>query len=129
MGNKIKVEKRLVVLHGDEMAQVAFERLLEQFLHKYLDIDLVGIDLTAETRLKSLERNLKAQNRELKRLEDRMSRRERGRTVKRLAGSSLLVVGAALLFNPLSEAMTGAGPSATAGVVTALLGSLLLLRA
>ena len=51
MGNKIKVEKPLVVLHGDEMAQVAFERILEQFLHKYLDIDLVEIDLTAENRL------------------------------------------------------------------------------
>jgi hypothetical protein len=27
---KIKVEKPLVVLHGDEMAQIAFERILEQ---------------------------------------------------------------------------------------------------
>ena len=51
MANKIKVEKPLVVLHGDEMAQVAFERILEQFVHSRLDIELVEIDLTAENRL------------------------------------------------------------------------------
>lgn len=32
MVDKIKVEKPLVILHGDEMAQVAFERILEQFV-------------------------------------------------------------------------------------------------
>ncbi len=85
--------------------------------------------LTAESRLKSLERNLKVQTRELKRLEDKVARSERGRMLKRVSGSSLLVVAAALLFNPLSDALAGAGLSATAGVVSALLGSLLLLRA
>lgn len=85
--------------------------------------------LTADSRLKSLERNLKVQTRELKRLEDKVARGERGRTLKRISGSSLLVVGAALLFNPLSDALAGAGTSATAGVASALLGSLLLLRA
>jgi ubiquinone biosynthesis protein len=91
--------------------------------------ELPAAILTADSRLKSLERSLKVQTRELKRLEDKVSRGERGRTIKRVAGSSLLVVGAALLFNPLSEALTGAGISATAGVASALLGSLLLLRA
>ena len=85
--------------------------------------------LTAESRLKSLERSLKVQTRELKRLEDKVARTERGRTIRRVSGSSLLVVGAALLFNPLSEALAGSGLSATAGVASALLGSLLLLRA
>jgi len=51
MSNKIKVEKPLVVLHGDEMAQIAFERILEQFVTSKLDIDLVEVDLTAENRL------------------------------------------------------------------------------
>ncbi len=51
MSAKIKVEKPLVILHGDEMAQVAFERILEQFVTSRLDIDLVEIDLTAENRL------------------------------------------------------------------------------
>ncbi|NND66414.1 MAG: 3-isopropylmalate dehydrogenase [Halioglobus sp.] len=51
MSNKIKVSKPLVILHGDEMAQIAFERILEQFVTSRLDIDLVEIDLTAENRL------------------------------------------------------------------------------
>lgn len=51
MQSRIKVEKPLVILHGDEMAQVAFERILEQFVRSRLDIHLVEIDLTAENRL------------------------------------------------------------------------------
>jgi isocitrate dehydrogenase len=53
MVSKIKVEKPLVILHGDEMAQVAFERILEQFVSKRLDIPLIEIDLSAEKRLVS----------------------------------------------------------------------------
>ncbi len=51
MSNKIAVKKPLVILHGDEMAQVAFDRILEQFVTSRLDINLVEIDLTAENRL------------------------------------------------------------------------------
>ena len=51
MSGKIKVEKPLVILHGDEMAQIAFERILQQFVSERLDIALVEIDLTAENRL------------------------------------------------------------------------------
>jgi len=51
MGNKITVEKPLVILHGDEMAQIAFTRIIEQFITNRLDIELVEIDLTAENRL------------------------------------------------------------------------------
>ncbi len=50
MKGKIQVEKPLVILHGDEMAQIAFERILEQFVSARLDIALVEIDLTAENR-------------------------------------------------------------------------------
>jgi len=90
--------------------------------------ELPAAILTAESRLKSLERNLRTQTRELKRLEDKVARSEKGRTLKRVSGSSLLVVGALLLFNPLSEALAS-GAGSTAGVVSALLGSMLLLRA
>ena len=38
MNSKIQVNAPLVVLHGDEMAQVAFERMLEQFVASRLDI-------------------------------------------------------------------------------------------
>ena len=51
MSSKIKVDKPLVILHGDEMAQIAFERILQQFVAQRLDIELVEIDLTAENRL------------------------------------------------------------------------------
>ncbi len=53
MSHKIKVDKPLVILHGDEMAQVAFARILEQFVTSRLDIPLVEIDLSAENRLLS----------------------------------------------------------------------------
>ena len=51
MSNKIKVQKPLVILHGDEMAQIAFERVLEQFVTSKLDIELIEFDLSAEQRL------------------------------------------------------------------------------
>jgi isocitrate dehydrogenase len=53
MNTRIKVAKPLVILHGDEMAQIAFERILEQFVRRRLDIELVEFDLTAENRLVS----------------------------------------------------------------------------
>ncbi len=53
MGSKIHVEKPLVVLHGDEMAQVAFERILAQFVTQRLDLSLIEFDLSAESRLLS----------------------------------------------------------------------------
>ena len=51
MSVKIKVANPLVIIHGDEMAQIAFERILQQFVKSRLDIDLVEVDLTAENRL------------------------------------------------------------------------------
>ncbi len=53
MGDKIDVADPLVILHGDEMAQIAFERILEQFVNSKLNIELVEIDLGAEKRLVS----------------------------------------------------------------------------
>ena len=53
MSDKIQVASPLVVLHGDEMAQVAFERILDMFVNQRLDIPLVEIDLSAEKRLVS----------------------------------------------------------------------------
>ncbi|MDZ7852043.1 MAG: isocitrate/isopropylmalate family dehydrogenase [Halomonas sp.] len=51
MSSKINVTAPLVILHGDEMAQVAFERILDTFVISPLDIKLVEVDLTAENRL------------------------------------------------------------------------------
>ena len=49
--SKIKVHKPLVLLHGDEMAQIAFEQVIDRFVKRYLDIPLVEVDLSAENRL------------------------------------------------------------------------------
>ncbi|MCK2184282.1 isocitrate/isopropylmalate family dehydrogenase [Halomonas getboli] len=51
MSDKIQVAAPLVILHGDEMAQVAFEKIIETFVTRPLAIELVEIDLTAENRL------------------------------------------------------------------------------
>ena len=53
MSTKIKVENPLVVLHGDEMAQVAFTEILARFVTLPLDIQLVEIDLSATKRFSS----------------------------------------------------------------------------
>jgi len=53
MASKIQVKRPLVILHGDEMAQIAFEKILEQFVARRLAISLVEIDLTAENRLRT----------------------------------------------------------------------------
>ncbi|TNC90577.1 MAG: 3-isopropylmalate dehydrogenase [Alcanivorax sp.] len=53
MPQRIKVKNPLVILHGDEMAQVSFDRVLEQFVTSKLDIQLVEVDLSAENRLRT----------------------------------------------------------------------------
>lgn len=53
MAAKIKVTSPLVILHGDEMAQIAFDVVLEKFVTSKLDIELVEVDLSAEERLLS----------------------------------------------------------------------------
>ena len=92
--------------------------------------ELPAAILSAEGRLKSLERSVRVQTREIKRLEDKLARAERGRLIKRVSGAGLLVVAGLLLFNPLSEMLAAdGGLAAGAGVLSALLGSLMLLRA
>ncbi|KKK63664.1 hypothetical protein LCGC14_2992020, partial [marine sediment metagenome] len=51
MDNRINVTSPLVILHGDEMAQVAFEQILKKFVTARLHIQLEEIDLSAENRL------------------------------------------------------------------------------
>ena len=53
MADKINVKSELVILHGDEMAQVAFEEILERFVKKRLNINLIEKDLSAKNRLKT----------------------------------------------------------------------------
>jgi len=51
MDSRINVTSPLVILHGDEMAQVAFEQILEKFVTAHLNIQLEEVDLSAEHRL------------------------------------------------------------------------------
>jgi isocitrate dehydrogenase len=51
MEKRIRVASPLVILHGDEMAQIAFEKVLQQFINSRLEIKLVEFDLSAEQRL------------------------------------------------------------------------------
>ncbi|MCL1476299.1 MAG: hypothetical protein MH219_01340 [Marinobacter sp.] len=51
MDSRINVTSPLVILHGDEMAQVAFEQILKKFVTARLKIQLEEIDLSAEYRL------------------------------------------------------------------------------
>lgn len=53
VSDQIAVTSPLVVLHGDEMAQVAFERILDQFVKSRLTIELIEVDLSAEKRFTS----------------------------------------------------------------------------
>lgn len=53
MSERIKVASKLVVLHGDEMAQVAFEAILDRFVKQKLDIELLEKDLSARNRVKT----------------------------------------------------------------------------
>ena len=53
VANSIQVQSPLVVLHGDEMAQVAFDEILKRFVTAPLDIELIEIDLSAEKRFTS----------------------------------------------------------------------------
>lgn len=50
---KIVTKGHLVVLHGDEMAQVAFEQILERFIRKRVRITLHEFDLSAKNRLQT----------------------------------------------------------------------------
>lgn len=50
---KIDVKNPLVILHGDEMAQVSFQRVLDQFVTNRLNIQLIEMDLSAENRLRT----------------------------------------------------------------------------
>jgi isocitrate dehydrogenase len=54
VAKKINVkDTSLVVMHGDEMAQVAFEQIIKQFITKYVDINLEEVDLSAENRIRT----------------------------------------------------------------------------
>ncbi len=92
--------------------------------------ELPGAVLSADQRLRRLERRAKQQARDMDRLHRKLHRAQRGRTLKRVSGILLLAAAVLLLFNPLADALAAGGTlRASAGVLSALAGVLLLLRA
>ncbi|MFW6092943.1 MAG: ubiquinone biosynthesis regulatory protein kinase UbiB [Pseudomonadota bacterium] len=82
------------------------------------------------TQQKRTERVLERQGAAIRALEQRLDRTERRARQRRLSGAALLGVAVVLLWAPITDAL-GAGNQlgAMAGLVSAVLGSLLLLRA
>jgi hypothetical protein len=91
---------------------------------------LPGLVVTASQQLRRLERVVGHQSEELKSLEarvDKLGRRARG---KRAVGATLILLASALLWGPISESLQGSQDlGALAGVLSAVVGSLLLVRA
>jgi ubiquinone biosynthesis protein len=91
---------------------------------------LPALVVTASQQLRHLERVVGHQTSALKSLEarlDKLGRRTRG---KRAVGASLILLASALLWGPISESLQGSQDLGTlAGLLSAVLGSLLLVRA
>ena len=82
------------------------------------------------TQLRSLERAVGQQTLQLASLKDQVEQQTRRARRKRLAGAALIVVASLLLWGPVSQSLQGPesiGP--LAGLISALVGSLLLARA
>lgn len=85
--------------------------------------------ISATGRMRTLERAMNRQTRELSKLELKVGQLTRGRLLKRTSGTVLLAVAGFLLFNPLTESLgNGADLSASAGILSAVVGAVLLLR-
>jgi len=91
---------------------------------------LPGLVVTATHKLRQLERVVTHQSEELKALEQRVDRLGRRARSRRLAGATLILFASVLLWGPIAHSLQGAQDlGAVAGVMSALLGSLLLVRA
>ncbi|MAT84950.1 MAG: ubiquinone biosynthesis regulatory protein kinase UbiB [Gammaproteobacteria bacterium] len=81
------------------------------------------------TQLRQLERAVDRQNDALAALDRRLTRLDRRWRSRRVAGGALIVAAGVLLWGPIAESLAGdAGLGAVAGLASAAVGSLLLLR-
>lgn len=81
------------------------------------------------TQLRQLERAVDRQNDALAALDRRLTRLDRRWRSRRVAGGALIVAAGVLLWGPIAESLAGdAGLGAAAGLASAAVGSLLLLR-
>ncbi|MEE8077680.1 MAG: ubiquinone biosynthesis regulatory protein kinase UbiB [Pseudomonadales bacterium] len=86
--------------------------------------------LNANIKLKSLERSFSRHSQELATLEKRLDSLTRAGRVRRTSGAGLLLLATVLLWNPLAQSLNSAEQfGAIAGLLSAVLGTLLLIRA
>jgi len=82
------------------------------------------------TQLRRLERAVERQGEALEALDRRLGRLDRRWRARRLSGAALILAAGVLLWGPIADAMAaGAQLGTVAGLASAALGSLLLLRA
>ena len=82
------------------------------------------------TQLRQLERAVDRQDESLRSVERRIDKLDRRSRVRRLSGAALLVAATALLWGPISQSLqSGTELGTVAGLVSAAVGSLLLVRA
>jgi ubiquinone biosynthesis protein len=82
------------------------------------------------TQLKRLERSIARQDAALRATAERVDRLDRRSRLRRRTGVAFLLVAAALLWGPINDALqSDAGIGAVAGLISAAVGSLLLIRA
>ena len=91
---------------------------------------LPGLVVNADQQLRRLERVVGRQAESLNALQVRVDRLARRTRRKRVAGASLILLASALLWGPISQSLEGAQDLGTlAGLLSAVVGSLLLVRA
>jgi ubiquinone biosynthesis protein len=91
---------------------------------------LPGLLARTGSQVKRLERTVSRQDAALRDMEQRLDRLHRRGRLRRLSGAALLVAATALLWAPISQALqTDTQVGAVAGLLSAALGTLLLIRA
>lgn len=87
-------------------------------------------DLILDTgrKLSGLENTLKQQQVSVRQLEESLGRQQRGRRMRRLSGAALMGLATVLLWEPAMQ-VTAEGLGAAAGLLSAVLGSYLLVKA
>ena len=89
---------------------------------------LPALILDATSQIRHLERTVVRQSTSLKNLEQRVDKLSHGR-IRRYAGVALIVAATILLWGPISQSLQAAEDLSTvAGLVSAVLGSWLLVR-
>ncbi|MEM9621506.1 MAG: 2-polyprenylphenol 6-hydroxylase [Pseudomonadota bacterium] len=85
--------------------------------------------LRSETELRQLRSDIHKQHQTITRIESGISRQQRHRRFKQVAGIALVVASGWMLWQPLSAGLASGDITMLAGVISALLGSALLVRA